>query len=543
MVAGYTHSWLAGSCVRKTFELPDSVGSFKVHIAQVENGRLPAECHTETSQACERMRACLDDGSLGLSSDCPFEFPERESPVRLQVWAEALDRLGTFMPTFAGGVNISIRPGKLVGEGLGGTTLDFRAGVSQLLSLEIIHSHGQARIWVEDCGTAEAVGSFATGVSEPLWFSGPTLTQIQRTQDNTTSPLVPSRPDPCSIAADQRYGIATDEDGTARYIGPIYDGEGKLLDDAGPPLLGQFLIVERGELVVTALDNSGFFVTDIAPIDPRDGFNHIYVFNFNYPDGLIVGDRLTRLRGSPIEFTGTTQLQQPSWERAPRDPAASMPAPVHIPAALYASSIRTYGQNRSEQLALERLESALVCMDNLAPARRFRIDLPQFALEQSSNCDVTNSGGVNRGGTFVGNAPIGELDISPELAAACQLTGYIPANPAEYCCERACFIDFGCTEQSSFIVYGQWAAEVYGRYDSADDPTAPSTPIKIAITTRDAAPDFDPLAFGAQQAAKPIGERSTLKVVGNLRHVLAARPVWVLIARGPNDIEIDGSCD
>ena len=131
-----------------------------------------------------------------------------------------------------------------------------------------------------------------------------------------------------------------------------------------------------------------------------------------------------------------------------------------------------------------------------------------------------------------------QLEKESKALEMCGLTGYLPSNPAEYCCERICYNDFTCSDQSSLTVYGQWTGDVYGRYAGNGD----SDPTKLAIITRDADPDFDPIEFAKLQLVKPEADRDTLRIVGNLRQVLAARPVWVVIARNKSDIEINGTC-
>ena len=129
------------------------------------------------------------------------------------------------------------------------------------------------------------------------------------------------------------------------------------------------------------------------------------------------------------------------------------------------------------------------------------------------------------------------IDQHTRALEACGLSGYVPGNPAEYCCERVCYDAIGCTEESALTIYGQWTADVLGRYESDGAET-----FKVALMTRDASPQFDPLEFAAEQLAKAASARQTLRVVGNLRHVLAARPVWVIVARSPDDIQADALC-
>jgi hypothetical protein len=83
-------------------------------------------------------------------------------------------------------------------------------------------------------------------------------------------------------------------------------------------------------MIVTAITAEGFYVADklSPPIsDPfytsdatgfrvlPGTFGYIYVYNYNFPDGLYFADRVLSLTGTVQEFSGDTQLVFPSWVR------------------------------------------------------------------------------------------------------------------------------------------------------------------------------------------------------------------------------------
>ncbi len=539
---------VAAGCVSERFSVPPGLGSFSVEITNIDAWTAPPECVSLPLQT---------------SPTCVRPFPELETPVNLRLRVTALDRRAQLMTDYAGTALVDVRPGRLVGVGPAGLLLQFAAGVSET-DVTIAHAYGAARLWVEDCGSSGEGGSFATGISPPVYFDRPTLDQLNATTDNTTSPLTPRPSNVCAITGDPRYGLGANEEGELTFVGY---SRGRTVN-APPPAMGNFVELvgcgrdeydqtlsqggcRRGPLVVTAIGNEGFYTTDLNGAAVARGFNHLYSFNFNYPDDLEVGDIVVSLRGSPVEFAGSTQLSNPVWRRdGVRRGQDLLPAPVTIDPATYLSTVRTYGRNRPEVLTLERLEGALVCMDNLAPASTLVA------------CDVNQSGGIERQGCLVdmeaplpprcdvamGSAPRPPhcriedrqpycFPLTEEELLSCALQGYIPDNPGEYCCERNCYDDPACNEESSYLTYGQWVADVFGNYERQD-----AAPVKIAVISRDARPDFDVLAFAAAERLKPAAERRKLRVIGNLRQVLAARPVWVIIARVPTDVEIDGSC-
>ena len=44
-------------------------------------------------------------------------------------------------------------------------------------------------------------------------------------------------------------------------------------------------------------------------------FANIFVYNYNYPDGLEIGDRIASITGTIGEFVGDTQISFPGWTR------------------------------------------------------------------------------------------------------------------------------------------------------------------------------------------------------------------------------------
>ena len=513
-------------CFKEKISAREGPASFTVEILSSDDGGFSGDCASAAPYG---------------TTACRMTFPEEDIPFALSIRATAIDQNGEFMSTFAGSAQVDIRPGRFNGVGPAGILLNFNAGIAET-DLTLIHAYGETRVWVEDCGSDN---SYATGVSPALWFEAPRIDQINRTIDNTTSPLVPRSTNVCAITSDPRFGIGTDEEGETAFVGYSH---GKTVN-APPPAMGTYLEITgctkeeynigqcaKGPLIVTGITNEGFYVTDLHPDVAAGGFNHLYSFNFNYPADTVVGDLVTSLRGSPVEFTGSTQLSSPTWtvDRKGYSPEL-LPTPVTLSADTYRAAVKTYGRNRSEILDLEALEGAVVCMDNLAPSANI------------VNCDVNESGRIERQGNLFDNeVDFSESPLTSEQVEACGLTNYVPNNPAEYCCERLCYNDqsfstpgtsLGCSEESAYILYGQWVADAYGRYEMTD-----GEPVKMAIVTRNAQPDFDPFTFAQEQLAKSAASRDTVKVVGNLRQVLAARPVWVIIASSPDDIEINGTC-
>ena len=567
-------------CVVERVKAPVGLGSFALELISVDD--------------FPRNPGCEDAPVFG-SKACLRPFPEASQPVTVRLKVRALDTRGAPL-AWEGSALLDVRPGELPAVGPGGRRVALSGGVSEEVVMELTHAYGEVRFWAEDCGSSAEPGTFATGVSAPLFFEAPRIDQLNATVDNAISPLTPRASNACVITGDPRYGLGTDRDGESAFVGYSHGGA----VNAPPPAVGNFVEIvgctraehdaavatggscERGPLVVTGITNEGFFISDVNARAMATGFNHLYIFNYHYPEDLVVGDIVTRLRGSPVEFSGSTQMGHPVWEK---DGSALgvdlLPAPVKMAPQVYKESLRSYGRNRSDALTLEKLEGAVVCLETVAPASRlvecdmnssgqverngclldsFDAPLPPLCSSGSSGlapappaCDVRSERPfcldmASVAERFIQLEPGRSAGMSPEAIreekssralAACGLKGYLPGNPAEYCCERLCYNDFSCSDESALVSFGQWAGEVSGRYEAAGPG---GEPVKLGFITRDAAPEFDAMAFGRQERGKPVGERRRVRVMGHLRHVLAARPVWVVMARYPSDVEVGGVC-
>ncbi len=543
-----------GACTTH-IEPPGGLGSFKVAVLDLDD--------------FSRGGDCITAPKIGTAA-CPRPFPEVDAPVTVHLHITAVDRDGHWMQDFAGNALVDVRPGRLANVGPGGLYATFTGGVADV-EVQLILTYGPTRVWIEQCTAGGEEGTYATGVSEPIIFDKPRLDQLNVTTNNRKSPMEPHATNTCAISGDPRYGIGFDEEGEAAFVGYSH---GRSVD-APPPAIGTYVEVvgcsraeyvaakaagggcNKGPLVVTGIGNEGFYVTDLNDVAQARGFNHLYAFNFNYPDDLEVGDVVLSLRGTPVDFAGSTQIGNPSWTKddGPKEPSL-LPAPVKIDPAVYANmltretcSLRSFGGNRETQLDLEKLEGALVCVDHIV--------LPAYF----SNCDYNASGSIERDrcrlscdeplpplcDEGVGVAPrpraCDEASMQPtcipltaEERDACYLPGFWPGNVQEYCCERICYQDFDCTEGSSFEGFGQWTGDITGTWSSAD-----AGPVRMGFITRDADPDFKPTEEGAKLRKLPVAERKTVRIIGNLRHVLAARPVWVVVARSPADIDKSGA--
>ena len=260
------------------------------------------------------------------------------------------------------------------------------------------------------------------------------------------------------------------------------------------PLTNQDVTIQSGELVVTNVVINGFYITDVAD----DSYNSLFVFNFNYPEGLRVGHRLCHVSGGVQEHVGMTQLVFPSWQVHGMPPTADaeegglpiycfaedLPPATIVPTELTSSDLDDWD-------LLESLESGVVTIDDLELSNRF-ID-----------CDYNTSGEIERG-------------------------------TDEALCRDDCQDDPLCTELSSYRSYGQWKASADG-----------SMVYAVAV---DQVAEFDILE-GCWQAPPPEDNPTTIYecpnrrvsfMTGNLKHIALTRTIqfWVIEPRFKSDFGI-----
>ena len=235
-------------------------------------------------------------GDLG-TQDAPLDFNTTATDWTVEV--HTLDHNGDAYP-YNGDLKIRVRPGTLdmdpwvpVTDGVYTGTVTFHAGF------------GPTRIWFSDEGdkssSSTRAPSYATGVSDPIWYKKPTIREMQTTTDNDTNAL-----------------------------------EGEFAE----------LRVDDRQVVVTALGTDGFWVTDLA--DEPGTYNSLFVYTFNEPRDVVLGDRLTLLNGGDNEYLGATQFSWPTYESAEGE-SYTPPDPFQLD--------ETTG---CDDAALEGLEAALV---------------------------------------------------------------------------------------------------------------------------------------------------------------------------------------
>lgn len=294
--------------------------------------------------------------------DCRYVIPL--GSVEFDVEATALDARGQPLTDYVGLASFRILPGDLTGS-LEARQAQVAAG-RLTATVTAMHQYGPVRVWVEDSPPRPTYAegevpvddggarTWATGASPIIYFEEQTLQSLQEPDDfdNRSSPFVGEF---VSVGKNPESGALLTQ---SCADDPLRDGQPAML-------------------VVTGLDPAGFFVTDVSAcrliektrdaagstqvrtpepkepclVDLADGgvapiedsgvdagvcevsrldcaarsdcrsylpatFASMFVYNYNFPDGLSEGDLLFTLAGSIQEFTSTTQMVFPSWSIA-----------------------------------------------------------------------------------------------------------------------------------------------------------------------------------------------------------------------------------
>ena len=332
---------------------------------------------------------------------------------------------------------------------------------------------------------------------------------------------------------------------------------------------------DHGQLVVTGIFNEGYFISDMADRDPSGGYknlNHLYIYNYNYPEDLEVGDRLDRLEGTAQDFSGCTQITFPSWSRAVDE--SHNPKPFHIedldnavppelitrdmcgdsdPQGSRAYEANLCGHNKNDW-SLEVLESGRVRLEFVKTPEVFvNCDFngdqkvtAEWADKNSleAHCNMmclkydTRDDLVKDYETIVAREVVAKPEVLQQIAentcssnndcSSGQCGGYTDQDKDDGICRTICPWEAAiqniqpncmeikianeiCSELVTLRQFGQYAV-------SLENGTGP----QFNVMTRESLPEFDPTA---QENLGTIIEY----LQGNLRQIRAARPRWMLL--------------
>lgn len=305
-----------------------------MHIVRIFLGLLIASgCHVTIER---------DQGTLPLSfkvetreetgtEESPLPYTTESMQFTLDV--QAIDFSGEPADWFDGEVFLDLAPRGRLAKGQA-RSFRLTKGRAEGLTVQVQKIHGTSNIWVEDRGTEQKPGSYATGLSPAIHVQHPTLYDVSQTENIESSSL---------------------------------NGDFVQINTAGR------------RLVATGIAIDGFYIVDLD--EPTDSFNAIFARTFSRPKGVEVGDIITALIGTVEDFYGFTQLSFPSYKVDGK-----------------IDSISAYELDPDivdDDLAMEKLESRLVEVKNVTvcPLGESYSRFGQWVvlLDANGNCNAGTS--------------------------------------------------------------------------------------------------------------------------------------------------------
>lgn len=407
----------------------------------------------------------------------------------------------------------------------------------------VLHQYGQARLWLENAPPKEIYDggfvnlperlpegdttyTFATGSSPVIWFEEQTLQTLNQpdTADNRASPFVgefvrvgtppemgdvlrQTCPDDPERNNQPMAMVVTGVEPTGFYVSDITACRLREVQQIGTI---RVRTPEPNEACQVRLDDGG--VANVEDTTADGGscaisqrrcagrgqcgpyypgtFGALFIFNFNFPEGLNQGDLLFSLSGAMQEFTSTTQMTFPAWTIAERvrllspdqwDKWLKLVPPVEVNHRICGAdnvfspfvTDALCGQS-STNLKLESLESALVRVRGVKLPDRF--DFCDFDNSGQTPC-FSNRTDTDQQGNTVRSWGNCNFDVPPPIE---------PENDVrERTCTQDCTLGRGdggaqvCAERSTFTSFGQYPVEMAPagpRWANLDD----SLPQRIA---------------------------------------------------------------
>lgn len=333
---------LAG-CEHEKFELEQRVETFKVDITQIQTS------------------GTTSSGSgAGFSIDDPLPIPL--GSVKLKVSVMAIDKDGQHDASFNRPVSFRVTPGQIQSVSTN-TTVPEAADLSQLFLAPMVGGMSAGEITIEVANVFGSVVVWAQDSAPEMTYAAPTSSSDASSGDETGNAnytyQAPAQPKDWEAAAPYRTHAAgasqtiyfgspnvidmqrMEEYDSYTTASNCADGIGSCtINNRTSSFIANFLTINAMPpyecLVVTAITNAGFYVTDLSAhyadlegdtshrlqMEPYtralSHFGHLFVYNFSYPDDLALGDCLKTITGTVQEFSGNTQVTFPSWTKNER---------------------------------------------------------------------------------------------------------------------------------------------------------------------------------------------------------------------------------
>ena len=301
---------------RVTRVLPAAVATFCAVAIVTCTGALGMGCNHGFGEvkSSDRLVVSLLQGDRGTpDARLPLTFSD---PSNATLKIEAYHADGSLNTDFSGYVRLSVKPGSVEtvsGPNVVGRNVKLVNGVADNVTVSLVGSYGDARIWAEDMGYF------------PVDPNADPPPQCSDGKDNNGDGTIDFPADPgCAFANDD-----SEDGGTlATGVSPLFyftlpriaDVRGVSQNGAGTAFPHEQVLIDTGyrsnqntfafSVVVTRIAADGFYATDL---DDARGFTSLFAYNFSAPANLGVCDRLTALSGTASDFFGFTELSFPTW--------------------------------------------------------------------------------------------------------------------------------------------------------------------------------------------------------------------------------------
>ncbi len=456
-------------------------------------------------------------------------------PVPFRVVVKAFDASGALDRTFNRYVRLSSKPGAIEPVGVEGRNVLLVNGESAPVEVRITNAFGISYIVADDLGYVP---------SDPLRAPPPACSNGIDDDDDGTIDFPAD--EGCAFANDDSEAGGTFAEGVSR---PIFFPLPRIADVRGlqcpasgcsgngrTPYPREQIQLDTGwredgsfafDTVVTRISSDGFYVTDLGeqrgavttPLGQQRGaFASVFAFNFNAPPRMRVCDRLKTYGGTATEFFGFTQMSYPTWtleEWVPSKRRCLVPDHERLTPTVIA--------DRTELL---KRSGSLVRVETLASAGPTKIQTAWVTRNFGPNNTPCRSGGGvadlpdrtkcdMEGGRYV-------FVAGPE-ASNCDFdkNGRIefdPPNP-ESDCANACTADPNCTEWSNYAARSTFRITV-------TDSNGNAQPIQADAT---ASAGFDPVTMKGKE----------LRSFGGTLHFFSGGAQYTIEVRCKDDIVVD----
>lgn len=468
---------------------PGSLGSFQVVVTSIKG---PDGKPLPVAQSCIKRYGgdAKVPADVRGTADCRYSIPQGNLELELDI--TALDGANQPLTSFTGPVSFRVKPGDLPGDySTRWTQLTNGKGSGKVITS---HNYSEVRVWVQDeppqvdyfdgklagdpslLPQEPSTRTYATGLSKSLFFDEPTLARVQKPDDITDNRTSPFGARFLTIGRAPESGTALVQD--CPTLPELPGGKAYSFQQEGQTSFGGVTDPNNEQLMtllVTGVDPSGFFVTDITSCKAREitptntstwipepegllpgTYGSMYIYNYSFPEDLYPGDLLWTLSGSVQDFTGTTQLTFPAWtvrehvRELPQDQwnkYLNLVKPVEINSRM--CGLATGGSNVDalcgyyyDNQKMESMEAGLVKLSNVRFPQVFK------------SCD------------FDGNSEVPFFCSSGGQWAKCG--DETANNAAERQCNIDCVIGTGefagkvCSERTSFNSFGQFVVELTG---------------------------------------------------------------------------------